>query len=138
MGGAPARSSLVFLVLLCLILVGLSVTAGGCDTQVGGVKETIQAYYDGIARGDKQAEMALWMSDRQEEAAREADAWAQRDKDGLKADEVHVDSGPAGDQRIVHLTISIDDKARPGKRRYESKVLLLQQSGDKWRIRDAR
>ncbi len=138
MRGDRTRSSLAVFVLLCAVIVGLSLMAGGCDPQASGVKETVNAYYDAIGRGDKDAEVALWMPDRQDEAQAQANAWASRDRQGLKLDEVHVDSGPAGDQRIVHVTLSIDDKARPGRRRYETKTLLMQQQGDRWLIRDER
>ncbi|MDP2660096.1 MAG: hypothetical protein Q8R28_05155 [Dehalococcoidia bacterium] len=132
------RSSAAALVLFSLILVGLSATAGGCDSQADGAKSTVNAFYDAVVRGDRMAEIALWTPDRQDQGASDADAWAKRDKEALKLEEVHIDSGPADDQRLAHITLSIDDKARPGKRRYESRVLLLQQMTVGWRIRDER
>lgn len=97
-----------------------------------------RGYYEAVARGDSQGQAALWLADRQEEAAREALAWARRDKEGFKLDRVHVSEGPVGDQRLVHITLSLEDKARPGTRRYESKVLLVELAGGEWRIRDVR
>ena len=138
MGRHRTRSSLAFFVLLGAVIAGLSIMAGGCDAQADSVKETTKAYYDAIDRGDKHAAIMLWMPDRQDEAQAEANAWAGRDRQALTLDEVHVDSGPAGDQRIVHATLSFDDKARPGRRRYESKTLLVQQVGDRGLIRDER
>ncbi|MDP2725916.1 MAG: hypothetical protein Q8P59_00090, partial [Dehalococcoidia bacterium] len=138
MGGGLVRNPLALLPLLGLILVGLSLTAGGCDTEAAGVKSVVKAYYDAVAQGDGQEQVALWVPDRRENATREAEAWARRDKEGLNLTEVHVDSGPAGDQRIVHVTLSIEDKARTGKRRYESRVLLMQLVDGKWLIRDVR
>lgn len=138
MGGIRARYSLPFLGLFCLILIGLSVTAGGCDTQADAVKGLTNAYYDDVVKGDVHAQESLWVPDRQDEAARDAQAWAQRDKEGLKLSELHVSDGPAADQRIVHVTVSVDDKARPGRKRYESKTLLVQLVNGKWLIRDVR
>lgn len=134
----PARRPLAYVILLGLILAGFSLTAAACDAKADTVKQTVNAYYDAVIRSDRDAETKLWAPDRQTESSREAAAWAQREKRGLKLDEVHVDDGPTSDQRIVHATISTDDQARPGKRRYESKVLILQQSGSDWRIKDVR
>lgn len=133
-----ARNPLVFLALLGLILVGLSLTAGGCDAEAGGVKATVKGYYDAVARGDREGQAALWLPDRQGEAAVEAQAWGLRDKAGSKLAEVHISDGPAGDQRLVHATLSLEDSAQAGQRRYESQTLLLQRLEREWRIRDAR
>lgn len=135
--GGRGRKSLLFLVLLSLVLVGLSLTAGGCDDD-GGVKATVNAYYDAVIKGDKAGQIAQWLPDRQAEADREADAWTARDKDGLKIAELHVTDGPTGDQRLVHLTIASNDKARPGRLRYETRTLLVQQGPGGWRILDAK
>ncbi len=132
------RTPLASMVLFSLVLAGLSAMAGGCDSQAEGAKSTVNAFYDAVVRGDKGAELALWAPDRQDQAASNADAWAKRDKEALKLEEVHIDPGPADDQRLGHITISIDDKARPGKRRYMSQTLLLQQTPAGWRIRDER
>lgn len=136
--GSPARKSLLVLTLLSLLLAGLALAGGGCEGEPGEVKATVNAYYGAVVRGDREAQIAQWLTDRRAEATREADAWSKRDKDGFKVTEVHSDAGPAGDQRLVHVTISTNDKARPGKQRYESKTLLVQQVQGEWRIRDAR
>lgn len=136
--GNTGRQSILFLTFMGLILAGLSLTAGGCDAEADAAKTAVKAYYDAVARADRESQIAQWLPDRQAEAAREADAWSKRDKDGLKLTEVHVSDGPAGDQRIAHVTIATNDKARPGRTRYESKVLLLQQAARAWLVRDAR
>ena len=132
------RNSAAALALFSLILVGLSATAGGCDTQADGAKATVNAFYVAVVKGDKGAVIALWAPDRQEQGASDADAWAKRDKENFRVDEVHIDPGPAEDQRLAHITISMDDKARPGRRRYQTQTLLLQQTPAGWRIRDER
>ena len=132
------RNSAAALALFSLILVGLSATAGGCDSQADGAKSTVNSFYSAVVRGDRGAEIALWTPDRQGQGASDADAWAKRDKENLKLEEVHIDPGPAEDQRLAHITISMDDKARPGRRRYQTQTLLLQQTAAGWRIRDER
>ena len=119
-------------------LAALMLLTSGCDAEEAGVKAAVNAYYDAVARGDAPGQVARWLPERRAEAAQAAALWARRDKDALKLDEVHVDTGPAADQRVVHVTLSTDDKARPGKRRYESRVLLVQSVQDGWRIRDVR
>lgn len=138
MGGVSIRHSLGAFVLLGFILIGLSLMAGGCEAQAEGLKEDVVSYYEAVARDDMLGVMSFWAPDRQAEARREAEIWERKDKQGLKLDDVHVDYGPSDDQRIVHLTLSTDDKARPGKRRYETKVLLVQRFGTEWKIRDLR
>lgn len=138
MGAQSGRRPLPATILFLVLIAGLSLASVACDPEEESVKQMLSGYYQAIVRNDKPAEVSFWMADRQTEATREADAWASRDRQGFELSEIHVDSGPASDQRIVHVTISTDDKARPGKRRYETRVLLLQRAGADWLIRDVR
>lgn len=131
----PVRKHIIS---LALVLVALSVITSGCDTDSGPIKATVKAYYDAVIAGAREAQLAQWLPDRQADAAREVDAWSRRDRQGLNLTDVHISDGPASDQRLVHVTLSLDDRARPGVRRYESKVLLMQSVEGRWRIRDLR
>lgn len=131
----PVRRHVISLV---LVLVALSVITAGCDTDSGPIKATVKAYYDAVIAGAREAQLAQWLPDRQADATREVDAWSRRDRQGLNLTEAHISDGPASDQRLVHVTLSLDDRARPGVRRYESKVLLMQLVEGGWRIRDLR
>ena len=103
------------------------------DADAQAIEATLLGYYGAVIQEDLAAQTAFWTAARQEEAARQAQAWAKRSKEGLKAADFHVEDTPVVGLKIVHYDLRVKDRNLP-----ESKAALLENDGGAWRLRDIR